>query len=60
MGAAFRVAKERGKATGGTEWAQIVVATVHPSSILRAPDDEERRRPYAAFVKDLRVAAQKN
>jgi DNA polymerase len=57
MGAAFRVTKERGKPIKGTQWAEIVVATVHPSSILRAPDDEERHRQYAAFVKDLRAAA---
>ncbi len=33
-------------------------ATVHPSSILRAPDDESRRHERALFVDDLRVAAQ--
>lgn len=32
-------------------------ATVHPSSILRAPDDETRERDFDAFVADLRVAA---
>ena len=31
-----------------------VVATVHPSSILRA-DDADRAREMAAFVKDLRI-----
>jgi DNA polymerase len=30
-----------------------VLATVHPSSILRAPDDEARRREFDAFVADL-------
>jgi uracil-DNA glycosylase len=34
-----------------------VVATVHPSSILRAPDEAARREAYAAFVADLRVVA---
>jgi len=33
------------------------MATVHPSSILRAPDDEARRQEMAAFVRDLRGAA---
>ena len=33
------------------------VATVHPSSILRAPDDRARHAARAAFVSDLRVAA---
>jgi uracil-DNA glycosylase family protein len=30
--------------------------TVHPSSLLRAPDEESRREGYAAFVADLRAA----
>jgi DNA polymerase len=34
-----------------------VTATVHPSSILRAPDEETRRRELRAFVEDLRAAA---
>ena len=34
-----------------------VVATVHPSSLLRQPDEEERARAYRLFVADLRVAA---
>lgn len=32
-------------------------ATVHPSSILRAPDDEARALAYKGFVADLAVAA---
>ncbi len=57
MGSAFRVTRERGKPLTGTALAQFVVATVHPSAILRAPDDAERKRQYAAFVEDLRAAA---
>ena len=37
--------------------APVALATVHPASILRAPDDESRRRERAAFVGDLEVAA---
>jgi DNA polymerase len=33
-----------------------VVATVHPSSLLRQPDEESREREYENFVADLRVA----
>jgi DNA polymerase len=33
------------------------LVTVHPSSLLRAPDEEARRAAYAAFVKDLKVVA---
>jgi hypothetical protein len=34
-----------------------VTATLHPSAILRAPDEETRRAEYARFVDDLRVVA---
>ena len=37
--------------------APIVSATVHPSSILRAPDDETRREEMRRFVEDLRTIA---
>lgn len=56
LGPAFRVTKERGKLRS-SPLADRVVATVHPSSILRAPD-ERRDLEMKAFVKDL-VAARK-
>jgi DNA polymerase len=34
-----------------------VIATVHPSSILRAPDDAAREREAKLFVSDLRAVA---
>jgi DNA polymerase len=37
--------------------APLVTATVHPSSILRAPDDATRRAERARFVEDLRKVA---
>jgi uracil-DNA glycosylase len=37
--------------------AEHVIATVHPSSLLRAPDEAARREAYAAFVADLRAVA---
>jgi DNA polymerase len=37
--------------------APLVLATVHPSSILRAPDDEARRRDMKQFTNDLRAVA---
>ncbi|HVE34730.1 MAG TPA: hypothetical protein VNC18_14275, partial [Gemmatimonadaceae bacterium] len=33
------------------------MATIHPSAILRAPDEEARHAEYARFVDDLKVAA---
>jgi DNA polymerase len=35
----------------------VVTATIHPSAILRAPDDEARQAEREAFVEDLRVVA---
>jgi uracil-DNA glycosylase family protein len=55
LGPAFRVTQDRGKLRS-SPLASRVMATVHPSSILRAPD-EMRAREMAAFVKDLRIAA---
>jgi DNA polymerase len=34
------------------------MATVHPSSILRAPDEESRQLEMKAFIHDLRLAAE--
>src|SRR2546422_435073 len=36
---------------------QAIMATVHPSSILRAPDEESRHREMELFVRDLRRIA---
>ncbi len=52
----FKVTAHRGRFVPST-LAQFVTATVHPSSILRAPDDESRHREMAQFVQDLRSAA---
>ena len=53
----FRVTHERGKVFE-SQLASKVVATVHPSSLLRQPDEESRAREYALFVNDLRTALQ--
>jgi uracil-DNA glycosylase len=56
LGRSFKVTQQRGQLV---EWDRepLALATVHPSSILRAPDDETRAREFEAFVADLRVAA---
>jgi DNA polymerase len=54
LGREFRVTMQRGKRVP-SPLAPVVVATVHPSSILRAPDDETRRAEYDKFVADLKV-----
>jgi DNA polymerase len=56
LGKDFRVVRQRGKFVP-TPLAPYVMATVHPSSILRAPDDESRRQQKHDFIADLRVAA---
>jgi len=55
FGPSFRVTRERGKVLS-SKFAPKVVATVHPSSLLRQPDEESRHREYKNFVSDLRVA----
>lgn len=54
LGNEFRLTKERGEPIDHPS-GRKVVATVHPSSILRAPDPESREAAYAQFVKDLKV-----
>ena len=56
LGKAFRVTEDRGKLIPSA-LAPQVMATTHPSSILRAPDSRERRRQREAFVRDLRRVA---
>jgi uracil-DNA glycosylase family protein len=56
LGRQFRVTKDRGKLIE-SPLAPFVMATVHPSSILRAPDSETRHAEMARFVEDLQVAA---
>jgi len=55
FGPSFRVTRERGKVLS-SKLAPKVVATVHPSALLRQPDEMSRDREYARFVVDLRVA----
>ena len=49
----FRVSVQRGLFVP-SDLAEYVTATVHPSSILRAPSDDARRRERARFVQDLK------
>ena len=55
LGRQFRVTRERGRPVE-SDLAQHVIATIHPSSILRS-DPETREQEYAAFVEDLRIVA---
>jgi uracil-DNA glycosylase family protein len=53
LGKDFKVTKHRGEPRPSA-LAPIVMGTVHPSSILRAPDEESRRSELESFVTDLR------
>ena len=63
LGPQFKLMQNRGKvleATGPNAPAvavERVVATIHPSAVLRAPDSEARRAAYASLVADLKVVA---
>jgi DNA polymerase len=56
FGPQFRVSQERGVVKEG-ELAPAILATIHPSSVLRAPDDEARHAAFESLVADLRVVA---
>lgn len=56
LGRSFKVSRERGEFVV-SPLAPRVLATVHPSSLLRAPDDETRRRETERFVRDLKKVA---
>jgi uracil-DNA glycosylase len=56
LGRQFRVTQARGKPVE-SDLAEIVTATVHPSSILRG-EPEEREANFQAFVDDLRMVAE--
>ena len=57
LGRDFRVTQHRGEWIK-SEIAPYVMATVHPSSILRAPDDDARHEEMRKFIADLKVVAQ--
>ena len=58
LGRSFRVTKQRGEFVEGL-MGPVVTATVHPSSILRAPDEATRQAEMGAFVDDLRKVAKR-
>jgi uracil-DNA glycosylase len=55
FGRAFRVTRDRGQLVPSA-LAPYALATVHPSALLRAPNDQTREREIRRFVEDLRAA----
>ncbi len=56
LGPKFRVTQHRGE-WAPSEIAPHVLATVHPSAILRAPDEESRHEEMRRFIDDLKIVA---
>jgi uracil-DNA glycosylase len=52
LGSSYRLTKEHGKFVPHA-WAPHVTSTIHPSAILRAPDEDQRHAQYRGFVADL-------
>jgi uracil-DNA glycosylase len=57
LGRTFKVSQQRGQVVPST-LAPFALATVHPSSILRAPTSEDRKRETQNLIDDLKVVAQ--
>src|SRR6185437_4598572 len=55
LGPSFRITRQRGEILA-SDWAPALVATYHPSAILRAPDPVERDALRSLFADDLKLA----
>jgi len=58
LGKGFKVTARRGECLS-SPLAELVMATVHPSSLLRAPDEETRRLETQRLIRDLRAIAKR-
>lgn len=56
FGPSFRITQERGKQLD-SDLAPFVLATIHPSAVLRAPDADAREAAFASLVQDLELVA---
>ena len=56
LGPTFRITKQRGKILK-SDLAKWIMATYHPSAVLRAPDEERRHQMRDELIADLKVAA---
>jgi uracil-DNA glycosylase family protein len=56
LGSQFKLTQHRGTMQTSPMAAQVL-ATIHPSAVLRAPDSEGRREAYESLVEDLKVVA---
>jgi DNA polymerase len=58
LGKDFRITQSRGKIIEDTQYAPWVMATYHPSAILRMPEEHMRKEARERFVEDLAKAAE--
>ena len=56
LGASFRLGAERGQVLQNEVWGVPLMATYHPSALLRVPSKEQRAAMFEAFVHDLQAA----
>ena len=56
FGPSFRITAERGKKLD-SDLARFVIATIHPSAVLRSPDEASREESFASLVADLKLVA---
>jgi len=59
LGSAFRVTKHMGEVMENQPWAPWMMATYHPSALLRMPDEAARREARVSFTNDMRKVAKK-
>jgi DNA polymerase len=60
LGRDFRITRQRGRILDYTgDFARWILATYHPSAILRAPDSLARSKLRGEFAADLRVVARR-
>ena len=57
MGPSFRITKQRGEVMQ-SDWGVPILATYHPSALLRAPDEVARAEMHKMFLSDLKTVAQ--
>jgi len=57
MGSSFRVTRDGSKIMTGPPWAEVFLATGHPSAILRRPTDTGRHATFDVLVSDLKKVA---
>ncbi len=56
LGRTVTISRERSRPIRAERHEPGLIVTVHPSYLLRLPDEESKRREYKAFVADLRQA----